>query len=238
MFWFYLWHQLTTATSSSLIRAQTERPRQLKTHPGTQRIDLVGLQTETSAHRGISASCTASINLFCLIFLPRARPSSPQGRENRDLILHTPTGPQTDLKRTLFKWGANYVPTELDSTEHIFIKTKHVHRKYPPGFPQLPDRWLHLFPSWNSTFRTSPLCTWKWNPSSKQFQEVQRRFPRVFPVLIGKFSLQEPRAPGAGGIPRAGLSIRNAQSCSASSFCSTKAQIYEPKARSFLQGLL
>lgn len=102
--WFKECFGFTCDTSSlqppPLLLSQTRQKghSSSKTHPGTQRIDLVGLQTETQDHRGISVSCTASINLFCLIFLPGARPSSPQGRENTDLILHTPTGPQTDLK--------------------------------------------------------------------------------------------------------------------------------------------
>lgn len=58
---------------------------------------------------------------------------------------------------------------------YFYNITKHIHRKYPSGFPQLPHRWL---PSWkaHSTFITSPLCTWKWNPNSIRFQEAERRF--------------------------------------------------------------
>lgn len=42
----------------------------------------------------------------------------------------------------------------------------------PLAFPQPPVGWLHLLPCWkaHSTFRTSPLCTWKWNPNPCSFR--------------------------------------------------------------------
>lgn len=116
---------------------------------------------------------------------------------------------------------------------YFYNITKHIHRKYPSGFPQLPHRWL---PSWkaHSTFITSPLHL-KVKSQLHSLSGGREKVPRrVFPAVIGKCSLQEPRAhQGQEGHQGQGSASGTLRAVLPHLSSPLKAQMHKPRARSY-----
>lgn len=99
----------------------------------------------------------------------------------------------------------------------------------PLAFPQPPVGQLLLLPSWkaHSAFRTSPLCTWKWNPKPCSFRRQRGSSGNISSVGWKEQEGHQGQDP-APGTPRAVLPHPSAP---------LNAQIPKPRARLSLQSL-